>query len=161
MLQRIQTVFLLIMAIAMLSMLFVPIWDQTRPETSEKVTLTAFYLTIENTATKPATVTFSKPTFYISILAFLSVVVSVYSITRYDNRLTQMKLGLLNSVIIIGALAASLIFAQKGADLIKPPAGANYAIGFFLPMLALLCNSMSNRFIRRDEKLVRDADRLR
>jgi hypothetical protein len=36
-----------------------------------------------------------------------------------------------------------------------------YLIGTYLPMGAMVCNLIANRFIRRDENLVRSADRLR
>jgi hypothetical protein len=37
----------------------------------------------------------------------------------------------------------------------------NYEIGFFLVIIAMICNILANRFIRRDENLVRSADRMR
>jgi glucan phosphoethanolaminetransferase (alkaline phosphatase superfamily) len=158
MLQRIQSVFLLIMALAMLAMFFVPIAVTISPDTPETVILNAFYMTWENTETGQI---LSKPTWYISALALLSILVSSYSITRWDNRLTQMKLGLLNSLLVAGVVGLNAYFATKGKTLIASNPPANFTLGFFLPVIALLFNSLANRFIRRDEKLVRDADRLR
>jgi glucan phosphoethanolaminetransferase (alkaline phosphatase superfamily) len=158
MLQRIQTLFLLIMTVAMVAMFFVPIAVTISPDTPETVTLNAFYLTWENTETGEI---LTKPTWYISVLALLAIAVTSYSITRWDNRLTQMKLGLLNSLLIAGIVGLNAYFATKGKALIASNPPANFTLGFFLPVIALLFNSLANRFIRRDEKLVRDADRLR
>jgi hypothetical protein len=36
-----------------------------------------------------------------------------------------------------------------------------YGYAMWLPAIAMLSNLVANRFIRKDEKLVRDADRLR
>ena len=36
-----------------------------------------------------------------------------------------------------------------------------FKLGTMLPMGGLIFNSLANRFIRRDEKLVRDSDRMR
>ena len=33
--------------------------------------------------------------------------------------------------------------------------------GLFLPAAALICNMIANRFIRKDERLVRSVDRIR
>ena len=38
--------------------------------------------------------------------------------------------------------------------------GGQYGLGIWLPGIAVLCNLLSNRFIRKDEKLVRDSERL-
>jgi hypothetical protein len=34
-------------------------------------------------------------------------------------------------------------------------------MGLYLPIAAMICNILANRFIRRDENLVRSADRMR
>ncbi|HOO10052.1 MAG TPA: DUF4293 family protein [Cyclobacteriaceae bacterium] len=34
-------------------------------------------------------------------------------------------------------------------------------MALFLPIVAMVSNMVANRFIRKDEKLVRDSDRLR
>jgi hypothetical protein len=36
-----------------------------------------------------------------------------------------------------------------------------YSLGLYLPVVAVIANFLANRFIMRDEKLVRDSDRLR
>ena len=40
-------------------------------------------------------------------------------------------------------------------------AGLAAGLGLWLPGAAVICNLLANRFIRKDERLVRDADRLR
>jgi hypothetical protein len=64
-----------------------------------------------------------------------------------------------------GVLALILFFSRQGEDLLPQTnqiAGfENYEMGFFLVIIAMICNILANRFIRRDEKLVRSADRMR
>ncbi|NJN43252.1 MAG: DUF4293 domain-containing protein [Flammeovirgaceae bacterium] len=36
-----------------------------------------------------------------------------------------------------------------------------YGLAFWLPAVAMVSNLIANRFIRKDEKLVRDSERIR
>lgn len=160
MIQRIQSVFLLIIALCMISMLFVPIWVKGNPDTEEFVVLNAFKLVHENRAGLMTEILASKNVMYIAMLAIASAAVSIFSVFQYRNRLTQMKLGLLNSLVIAGLVVSALIVAGN-ADSFMPTYAKEFKIGALLPMIGLIFNSLANRFIRRDEKLVRDADRMR
>ena len=159
MIQRIQSVFLLIMALCMLAMLFVPIWVKGNPDTEEMVVLNAFNLTYSKGLVQE--VIAQSSSIYIAIIVILSVGVSVFSVSQFKNRLLQMKLGALNSLLGMGAVLTSLYFTNKGAELLNPQIAGEYKIGFFVPIIALIFNSLANRFIRRDEKLVQSANRMR
>jgi glucan phosphoethanolaminetransferase (alkaline phosphatase superfamily) len=147
------------MAIVMLTMLFMPIWVKGNPDTEELVLLNSFNLTYTQGLVQE--VVAQKSTIYISILALLSAGISIFSIFKYKNRLTQMKLGALNSVVALGTVLSCVIFITKGAAMLNPEIAGEYKIGFFLPVIALVFNSLANRFIRRDEKLVQSANRMR
>jgi hypothetical protein len=43
----------------------------------------------------------------------------------------------------------------------SPSDQGDYLLGFYALIAALIFNALANRFIRRDEKLVRGSDRLR
>ncbi len=160
MIQRIQSVFLLLVALSMLMILFVPIWVKGDLNTQEYVVLTAFELVNEDRSGLMVQELASKSTIYISILATLAAGVAFFSISQYKNRLTQMKLGLLNALLIAGVAVCIFIVATRG-DSMMPEAYPEYKIGAFLPLIGLIFNSAANRFIRRDERLVRDSDRMR
>lgn len=165
MLQRVQTIFLLLVAFSMILMLVFPIWIKEAGAQGERITLNAFQQTHVQANTNgnqenPGQEE-SKPTFYIAILSILAVMVAMISIFRYDNRLTQIKLGALNSLLIAGALGIALYFSMNGEKIIEPEVQGSYHLGFFMPVAALIFNLMANRFIRRDEKLVKSVDRLR
>lgn len=159
MIQRIQSVFLLIMALSMSVMLFVPIWVKGNPDTEEMVILTAFNLT--QTKGLVQDVVAQGSSIYIALLVILSIGVSVFSIFQFKNRLLQMKLGALNSLFGMGAVLTSLYFTNQGAELLDPQIAGEYKLGFFVPIIALVFNSLANRFIKRDEKLVQSANRMR
>ncbi len=175
MIQRIQSVFLFLIVLAMLGVLALPLWTKTDPATGEVMTLTAFGLTSARGAQAAAGGTISASehapvgTWYIAALAVAAAAVALYEIFQYRTRLTQMKLGLLNSVLIaatLGAVVYTVIYTAE--PLMGAVPGANTPApmgdklpGFWLPMVALLCNVLANRFIKRDDDLVRSADRLR
>lgn len=167
MLQRVQTIFLFLVALSMALMLFFRIWDKgsLEKDIGEQAIITAFeqvYTRIDTVGTdNEAMIEEKKMTFPIAILAILAIGVAGFSIFKYDNRLTQMKLGALNALLIAGALGLSLYYTLEADKLLLPGTPGNYRLGFFMPVAALMFNLLSNRFIRRDEKLVRSVDRLR
>src|SRR5688572_10581190 len=156
MIQRIQSVFLLLLAIAMIVLLFLPIWSETIPQTNQELELTAFQLT-NNAAANPT----STSSIAIGIIAIISACVALYEIFQFKNRLTQMKLGMLNSLLIAALLGAVVYYSLFVGEEINPAVEGHKEAGFYFPLAALVLNSLANRFINRDEKLVRSVDRLR
>lgn len=165
MIQRIQTIFLLIVAVSMISVTFSTIWEKVSIEEQEKASLTALSLihyTIDTQSKAPSyTVIAEKPTYFIAIAAILSAVVALYSITQYKNRMTQLKLGFANIILIAATLGTSIYYMYEAERLLALSIQGTYKIGIFLPAIAILANSMANRFIKRDEDLVRSVDRIR
>ncbi len=158
MLQRIQTLFLLLVVGAVITMLFMPIWSETSADGGDTITLTAFNMT--HTQAAPAS-TNTTQNYGIAIFAIFAAAHAAYSIFRYDNRLMQMKIGLATTLLLIMTLGFSLNNILTSEDIVNPKAQGDYLLGFFLLVFALLFNSMANRFIKRDENLVRSVDRLR
>lgn len=160
MIQRIQSVFLLIIAASLVTMLFVPIWVKGDVATEQYVVLNAFKMVHEDRSSLIPIVLGSKSVLYIGVLAIAGAIVALFSISQYKNRMTQMKLGLLNSLIMAGLAICAMLVAGN-ADTFMPENAAEFKLGALLPIVALLFNSLANRFIRRDEKMVRDSERMR
>jgi hypothetical protein len=76
---------------------------------------------------------------------------------RYDNRLLQVKLGTLNSLL----LAVLVIFDIYISNQFVNTYPGSFGPGLYLILVAIVCNWVAVRFIRRDEKLVKDSDRIR
>jgi hypothetical protein len=102
----------------------------------------------------------SSPYFALAIAAILSAAIAVIEIFMYNNRLTQMKLGALNSFVMALLLGGMLYFMMGAEEMLDGPKG-NFQIGFYFPIAAMIFNIVANRFIRRDEMLVRSVDRIR
>lgn len=143
------------------SLLF-PSWQRINATTGESVVLNA----VSMDYIRDGAVVDSTPSFYIAILAVASALVAFYSISRFKNRLLQIKLGALNSLLMAGVLVAILLLSRQGEKLVtsiqeNASGFAEYQTGFYLVVAAMICNLLANRFIRRDESLVRSADRMR
>lgn len=166
MIQRIQTVFLALLAIAMIAMLFLPLWSKTDATTGETVVLTAwniksYFLSAEGEPSTAGNIP-QQGNIAIGMLAIAAAVVAVYEILQFKSRLNQMKLGLLNTLVLAALLGASFYYAAYvGAEMVEAPENGAYHSGFYMPLLALVLNALANRFIKRDEDLVRSVDRLR
>lgn len=158
MIQRLQSLFLLLVAVAMVVCLLSTAWSKTNPATGESAQLTAFALDYSKTGGA----TTSTPTFYVALLAVVAAGVAVYSLLQYRNRMRQMVLGLVNSLVMIALLGClSYLSAYKGSEFFQPEVRGQYQLGFYAVVVGLISNVLANRFIRRDEQLVRSADRMR
>jgi len=158
MLQRIQTVFLLLIVVLMTAVLFFNIWVGQYAE--GYVNFTAVYLEVNRTSTGGSTELIYSPYLIIAVLAVASVTVALIEIFRFKNRLLQIKLGALNSLFMAGTVVVMVLFSNNLGENYQVTE-SQYGIAMFLPVAAMICNLLANRFIRRDEKLVRSADRLR
>jgi glucan phosphoethanolaminetransferase (alkaline phosphatase superfamily) len=158
MIQRIQTLFLAAVAIAMVVYLGVPSYAKANATTQESLELTAFGLI----HTRANALVSTTPTYYLAGLAILAAILAVASLLQYRNRMRQLLLNLINSLVMAGLLGATVYTGlYQGRPLFDPSQQGDFQIGFFAVLTGLLCNLIANRFIRRDEQLVRSADRMR
>ena len=154
--QRIQTVFLAIVALAMIASMLLPLWVY-QAGTENEHALYALHYTVKEDGTSN---TQYFPYALTGILAVAVATVACISISKYTNRLLQRKLGALSALFMAGEIFSAFYFSNQ---LMKShdAAAQQYGSGFYLPVIAVIANFLANRFIMRDEKLVRDADRLR
>ncbi len=157
MIQRAQTLFLALVAVFMFAMLFLPVWEKQSSEGPDKVLLTA--LTMQHTS--EGTVVQATNTFYIALLAFLASCVALGSLFSYKTRKKQILLNLINTFLMAGAMGLSVLFLFKGTEWFEIENQGAFGYGFYMPVLGLLFNMLANRFIWKDERLVRSVDRLR
>jgi TRAP-type uncharacterized transport system fused permease subunit len=168
MIQRVQSLLLLAGSLLLIILLFVPIWKkegkainntQSEQTVSDKVVLKAFNLSYYKNDSPDAQS--SKSTWYIGALILVTAGVSLYSIFQYRNRMKQIKLGLLNTLLLCGIIGLMFLGVTKGSEMLPGNLKEDFQLGFYIPAVVLLLNTLSNRFIRKDEELVRSADRIR
>lgn len=152
--QRKQTIFLAVTSLSMVLMIFFPVWVAN--DNSVQMMLYPLHYTVKG---GEADITIYYPYAACAILAVASVTVAIIEIGKFENRLLQLKLGALNSLLMAGALGTAVYFATR---LIKTnQLAGGYDLGMYLPAVAMVSNLIANRFIRKDEKLVRDSERIR
>ena len=161
MIQRIQSLFLTAVAVLMTCFLFLPIWEKRNPHNEEYVGLTAFEFVYKEKSTVASPMDKETPVFYLAALAVVAGVVALFSVFKYRNRLTQIKLGMVNSLLMAGMLGICVYFINKGHGLFDIENRGSFQAGFYMIVVAMLLNILANRFIKRDESLVRAADRIR
>ncbi|TAG58868.1 MAG: DUF4293 family protein [Cytophagales bacterium] len=157
MIQRIQSIFLILMVIALVVFIFVPIWSKTSADGNLVVTLNAFELT----QTQKGVIVNTSPTILLLALAFGAAGLGVFSLFCYQNRLKQMMFGMINSVLIAALLGSIIYFSFQGDKLITDSAKGSYGIGLLVPAIALILNTIANKFIRKDEETVQASNRMR
>ena len=156
MIQRVQTLFLLGASILLILILFFPIWSAEGANL--KAIADAYSVKVLN---ENSQVVKEESTVYIAALAILSAITAFFAIFQYKNRGLQVRLGLLNILLISGIIGCYFIAISNGQEAIPMEEESSFKISFFLPLIALLFTLLANRFIKKDEKLVRSADRLR
>jgi hypothetical protein len=160
MIQRIQSIFLVLMIACMGAFLYLPIWGKMDIATGEVHQLKAIaheqYTEADEIGTKEY-----MPFALAGALAGVIILISIIELFQYKNRLLQMKLGMLNSVLIVIILGLLMWFIFSGQDQWLPTIPGQFGVGLFMPALAMIFNRMAIRAIKKDEDLVRSVDRIR
>ena len=87
-----------------------------------------------------------------------SALLSVISIFRYKNRKSQFMLGRLNIILNFFLLG---FFVYQSLNVSGETQVSEKGIGMFLPIISIVFLVLANKAIKRDEDLVKSVDRLR
>lgn len=92
------------------------------------------------------------------ILFLFSAFISLATIFLFKNRALQLRLNMVNiilNILLIGYLAYGLSKLPGGFS------GSEKGIGLLVPLLSVALLFTANRYIQKDEKLVKSIDRFR
>ena len=137
MIQRIQTLYLFLAFVVtgILPFLF-PLWNMSDGKE---------YFFVQNQ-------------FYIILLG-LSTTLSVVSLVSYKKRQNQFVIGRLNMILNLILLG---LFVYRSLNISgETVLVSEKGIGMFLPIVAIVLLVLANKAIKKDEDLVKSADRLR
>ena len=139
MLQRIQTIYLILAAVVTGVLPFVfPLWKlQSGTELME------FYFMMEMS--------------YAALFG-LSTTLSIVSILGFKKRQNQFVMGRLNIILNLFLLG---LFVYRLLTLSGETSVSEKGIGMFLPIVAIVFLVLANKAIKKDEDLVKSVDRLR
>ena len=158
MLQRIQTVYLTASVIACALLFSFPMAKFVNDVQGTYV-LTVMGVKYLNMTDPPIFVNFWS-TFPMMILVIASVIMTASAIFLYNKRRTQLilvNISFLLNVILIALVYLYYVGYIEKLSKVVP----SYQFGIFLPIISLVLLVLANRSIRKDEALVKSADRLR
>ena len=161
MIQRIQTIFLFLYIAALISTFFFPVWQKISfdEQTNEvDVIVTGHVSSVVYDKAGDAIII---DNFWVGGFIIIACIVAAISIFSFRNRLTQIKLGTLNSLFTSLLVIYYLYEIFYNIDYVDIKDKISFLISFYLIFLAIFFNFLANRFIRKDELLVRESERIR
>ena len=161
MIQRIQTLFLILFIGSIITTFFFPAWQKIEMgDNNEKVKIIVTgSISRTNFIENDKIIIYDH--FYISGTLIICCLLALYSIFSYKNRLTQIKIGTINSLftsLVIFYFLYEVFYNERYIDINDK---ISFLISFYLIFLAIFFNFLSNRFIRKDELLVSESNRIR
>ena len=149
MIQRIQTVYLLLSVIIMIALNWMPIayFEEINFYTygiSSTIANASLYIT----------------TFPIAVIVIASTILAAISIFMYKNRFKQAKIVALSiflDVMFYPTFIAYLWYSKEALMNIDN----SFSFALIIPAISIILKSLAAKAIKADEKLVRSADRIR
>ena len=151
MLQRIQTVYLLLVAAAMVAVLFLPLAVVRVGDVFFRFEALGMY----TTTTSPE---LTSPTWALFALSTVSVLLAFAAVFLYRKRMVQIRLCIFNAILLVGFYA---VFAFFLWNVYAPGFHFGARFGLALPLVSLILDYLAIRNIGADEMLIRSLNRLR
>jgi len=160
MIQRIQSLFLILVSLAMIAFFFFPIANYSNPDNTEyyKFSITG----IKYFSGEPVPQIKWLITLPLAILSIAILVLILTALFSHKRRLFQIQLCRYSMFINIILLV--LIFFFYAPHLEKLTSDSTDYLGnagIYFPLISIIFILLAIRSITRDEKMVRSADRLR
>lgn len=152
MIQRIQTLYLLLAAAFMSLTLFMPI--ATFVVDDQTYELTAFLLTCGD---------MSQSTIWLGIILTIATALPLITIFLFKKRTLQIRLCAVEVVLLIGSLVLVALYYWLTSRLFEGLVIEHRQFGWAAPMpiVAIVLSYLASRAIFKDEVLVRSLDRIR
>jgi len=155
MIQRIQTIFLVLVVLLGVVASFLPLLEFNGYEASYLMNAYKTVLSDGTMLTKNMGV---------GALQGIIQLVALATIFLFKKRQLQIKLGKLNILLIAFQIAAIVLYSDVVREAIGPNPEeiiVSLKLGAIIPVLSLLFSYLAVYFIKKDDKMVRAADRLR
>ena len=160
MIQRVQSVYLVLVKIFAVLFLFVPIGNVIL--TNEPINISI----AENNLSEISAASLGGEwlRYFVIALAIIIMILTLITIFVYKKRLKQIKLNQINLILHILMIALTFFYidiirshiSSEGLEI-----GFRYGLAILLPLISLILILMATKAIRKDENIVRSADRLR
>ncbi|MEO5572162.1 MAG: DUF4293 domain-containing protein [Bacteroidia bacterium] len=164
MIQRIQSLYLLIVVLVSVLVFFLPI--STKIITANPVKNISKDITYKTNLTgiekyENGTPVSSSSNFVLMILIIASGVVAAVGIFLYSKRMVQIKLTRLSLLFTAAFIVVDFYFSDALGSEYGEGYKTIYLSGSYFPIIQIILLVMAIRAIKKDEELVRSADRIR
>lgn len=96
--------------------------------------------------------------YYPMVLNFLAILLSIFTIFQFKNRVLQYKLS--NVLALLNVFITGLFFLLAYTK-VGTVENIHFTFGAFLPIIGVFFAFLAAHFIKKDEQLVRNSDRIR
>ena len=154
MIQRIQTVYLMVATLVMVVALIFPI--ATLNADGNELVIKAFGFSAEGVALPHLPL-------YMGILLAIATALPFVIIFLYKRRMVQFRLCGVELALLVGALIFEAVYCYIAFDALNAVGAVELSLGFaaFMPLVAIPFVALAMKGILRDELLVRSLDRIR
>ncbi len=149
MIQRIQTIFLLISGILLAILLFAPLAVLQIDDATFYEIYTKGYVMESNI----------QYSYSLLIFNAITILLTLMIIFMYKNRIAQMRFCVYNIILLIGLQGVIFYTIYATASKLEAEVFLEYAA--LLPIVAAILHFIAFKYIKRDEELVKAADRIR
>jgi hypothetical protein len=156
MIQRVQSIYLLLITVLMSFLLIRPYADLTLVDTQSLV-FRAHAITIQS---GPQDVELYKTTIPVVLLTLITGLLSFCTIFFYNHRIYQIRLSMINAVLIVMLIICMLTYSLTIKQSLQVT-DFSFRMAMIYPVLSLIFCIMAIRAIQHDEILVNSYNRLR
>lgn len=157
MIQRIQTLFLLIALGAITASFFIPFWIYNGPGGTYTYEVNLFAVKCIGGTVQG----FFISTLPVLVIICVSAILVIVDIFYFKNRPVQIKINNFNIFLTLIFIGTIYLWIPYMIDEKIPSARASWQYGLILPLITFIALIIANRFIKKDENLVKSSDRLR
>lgn len=154
MIQRIQSVFLLIATILLVFLVFFPYAEMVR--SSDQNIFELGFRGLINVSGGEG-IAFSSVT--LSILMIICLLITIVTIFLFKKRMLQIRLSVFNIILLLGLQGLMYYFFRVAEKTLS--GSGTFSLLFVFPFVTAILVFLALRAISRDEALVRSLDRLR
>lgn len=155
MIQRIQSVWLLLTSLTLMILLALPVVTKTDNGTEWSMYVNGLHQKLSATNGSSLKADLNIP---LIASAIIIAILSFVNIFLFRNRAFQKRIC---SLIVILIAALYFWIFRTAREIPGGLEGTSYGAGAFLPLVAILFCFLAIRGIKKDEQLIRSADRLR
>lgn len=164
MIQRIQSVYLLAVLLLWASIFFLPVSIKSiSPDPAQNILKTISYRLDVYRVLKfeGKEMVLKSPGYLLAVLAVLGILSAIISVFYYKNRSKQIKVCRFSLLIAAAFIAADFFLSEAMGKEYAVESNVQYQAASYFPILQIILLMMAIKAIKKDDDLVKAADRIR